>query len=100
MEKLRAALLSIILVVQLASVSSRPVLKIGEDVVNNDVSNSISIVNTNELKIGFDLVISCVIFLIVIDLDSIDATIGGTGRAIRTVKWIRRMRRGGEAVGV
>ena len=68
MEKLRAALLSIILVVQLASVSSRPLLKIGEDVVNSDVSNSISITNSNELKIGFDLVISCVTFLIVISV--------------------------------
>ena len=64
MEKLRAVLFSIIIL----SVSSRPVLQIGENDVNNDVNNSISIVNTNELKIGFDLVLSCVTFLIVVSV--------------------------------
>ena len=68
MEKLRAALLSIILVVQLASVSSRPLLKIGEDVDNSDVNSSITITNSNELIIGFDLVISFIIFLIIISV--------------------------------
>ena len=67
MEKLQA-LLSIILVVQLVSVSSRPLLKIGEDVVNSDVNSSISITNSNELIIGFDLVISFIIFLIIISV--------------------------------
>ena len=64
MEKLRAVLFSIILL----SVSSRPVLKIGEDVVNSDVNSSISITNSNELIIGFDLVISFIIFLIIISV--------------------------------
>ena len=68
MEKLQQALLSIILVVQLVSVSSRPLLKIGEDVVNSDVNSSITITNSNELIIGFDLVISFIIFLIIISV--------------------------------
>ena len=64
MEKLRTVLFSIVIL----SVSSRPVLQIGDNDVNNDVNNSISIVNTNELKIGFDLVLSCVTFLIVVSV--------------------------------
>ena len=67
MEKLQA-LLSIILVVQLVSVSPRPLLKIGEDVDNSDVNSSITITNSNELIIGFDLVISFIIFLIIISV--------------------------------
>ena len=67
MEKLQA-LLSIILVVQLVSVSPRPLLKIGEDVDNSDVNSSITITNSNELIIGFDLVISFITFLIVISV--------------------------------
>ena len=64
MEKLRTVLFNMVIL----SVSSRPSLQIGSSDGNNDVTNKISIVNSNELKTGFDLVLACVIFIIVVSI--------------------------------